>query len=83
MNTNLSEASLAVLEQYRRLPGVQAQHHRNLLQAIQASPLLVEKFNSAVAENKLKGIFVLPENSFAGGLFDPENQAIGLGRVIN
>ncbi len=74
----LTEESLAVLEDFRKQPNVEDEHYQTIISVINASPLLVERFNLAVANKHLTGLKPQDPNTNAGGGFHPDTQEISL-----
>lgn len=50
----LSQKARAAIDEFGRSPGVTGEHHRNLLDLVDSSPLLAEKFNELVDKQGLR-----------------------------
>lgn len=75
--TALSPQSEALLDRFRRQPGVTAEQANNLEAAIHASPMLVERFNDAVAQAHLRSLVPLAHAN-AGGEYQRDSKTIAL-----
>ena len=74
----LNNSSLKVLDDFKKQKGVSNRHYQNLLNSINASPLLVEQFNKAVEDGHLSRLKALPPESNMGGGFYPGSKEIAL-----
>lgn len=74
----LTKESLAVLENFRQQPNVEEEHYQTLVSLIEASPLLAERFNSAVENKHLAGFKPQDPDTNAGGGFHPDTREISL-----
>jgi hypothetical protein len=75
--STLSPQARAIVAAFGRQPGVTQDQLNNLQAAIQASPVLIDQINAAVAQGHLKAIVPLT-NPNAGGEYDPINRAMRL-----
>ncbi|WP_369935053.1 XVIPCD domain-containing protein [Xanthomonas tesorieronis] len=73
----LSPQAQAVVGHFANQPGVTPDQARNLSSIINASPVLVDQINSAVAHGQLTQIVPLT-NRNAGGEYDPQHKAMRL-----
>lgn len=74
----LNNSSLKLLDDFKKQKGVSNRHYQNLLNSINASPLLVEQFNKAVEDGHLSRLKALPPESNMGGGFYPGSKEIAL-----
>ncbi|WP_147653812.1 XVIPCD domain-containing protein [Vulcaniibacterium gelatinicum] len=73
----LSPHARAIVAAFGTQPGVTPDHVGNLQAAIDASPVLIERINAAVAQGHLKAIMPLTHPN-AGGEYDPVHRVMRL-----
>lgn len=74
----LSTQSEALLTAFAGRPGVTAEHVANLRATLDASPVLVDQVNGAVAAGYLRHFDVLPPTANAGGTYDGASKTMNL-----